>query len=362
MKTIFKTEELAHIWISQSQYEGRNASSGRENFYFSGDTIYSYGGHFPIARIITADKLLKKLQKTYTSGTVLFTSRDYYNNLTGKNSITTTKHKQAVKQAIPRSIPVFTVKDPMATYPGSHKENYCQYEKNIKDLITKASRARQYKASYLNQAENLYSEAKKYKEIFSIPGRMFNLPDIESIKADIEKNKHAEHKAAIAREKEEKIQLDFAKNVLAVWKAGKEKVVFNQPGHKNNGKEVLTITAVCVLQNHTQRQYLRIRKENKTTFIINTSLGVDIVGKNDGKLAKYVSQIYRLACKCIKTKKAYNIPPEKQVKIDRYDLRSINESGTVEIGCHTIDFSEIEYIYTRLNKAGQTSPAAGQKA
>lgn len=67
MKHVFNTSEVAHIWAAQSQQSGRNAQG---NFYFEGQTIYSYGRHFPIATIVGND--------------VLFTDKSYSN--------TTAKH------------------------------------------------------------------------------------------------------------------------------------------------------------------------------------------------------------------------------------------------------------------------------
>ena len=45
-KTVFDNHGVAHAWASRSQDEGRSANG---NFYFVGDTIYSYGSHFPVA-------------------------------------------------------------------------------------------------------------------------------------------------------------------------------------------------------------------------------------------------------------------------------------------------------------------------
>lgn len=72
---------VVHAWAHQ--HEARATGS---NFYFVGDTIYSYGPHFPIARI-DVDR-----------GIVWFTTRGYSN--------TTAKHTSLARQAIPS---VYTV-------------------------------------------------------------------------------------------------------------------------------------------------------------------------------------------------------------------------------------------------------------
>ena len=79
MKKVFSSHnEAAHIWASQSQYEGRAG-----NIFFEDGVIYSYGRHFPVARF--APEL---------GNIVLFTSRGY--------SSSTGKHKSLIRGAIGR--------------------------------------------------------------------------------------------------------------------------------------------------------------------------------------------------------------------------------------------------------------------
>lgn len=50
MRTCFNTRyEVAHLWAHQLQPEARYSGS---NFYFVGDTIYSYGYHFPLGKVV----------------------------------------------------------------------------------------------------------------------------------------------------------------------------------------------------------------------------------------------------------------------------------------------------------------------
>lgn len=84
--------ELAHLWANRSRPSGRASS-----LYFEGDTIYSYGRHFPIARLFT--------DPTTGQTAVLFTSRDH--------SRTTSQHKSFVRSAVSHLV-VYTVQDPTA--------------------------------------------------------------------------------------------------------------------------------------------------------------------------------------------------------------------------------------------------------
>ena len=95
MKKVFSSHnEAAHIWASQSQNEGRAG-----NIEFEGQTIYSYGRHFPVARFAPE-----------YGNIVLFTSRGY--------SSSTGKHKGIIRAAIPSKYAVIYCDDP--SRPPSH--------------------------------------------------------------------------------------------------------------------------------------------------------------------------------------------------------------------------------------------------
>lgn len=69
MPNVFPGREVAHVWNSQSQDEGRNNNG---QFYFVGSRLYSYGSHFLVGFIMP-------------DGAVLMNDSSY--------SITTAKHK-----------------------------------------------------------------------------------------------------------------------------------------------------------------------------------------------------------------------------------------------------------------------------
>lgn len=91
-KTVFPGAQVAHVWAQQNQAYGK---SSHDNLYFEGDTIFSYGSHFPIARFVE-----RKGKKA-----VLFTTASY--------SRTTGKHKNYVSDALRGldDVPVFKACD-----------------------------------------------------------------------------------------------------------------------------------------------------------------------------------------------------------------------------------------------------------
>jgi len=95
MKKVFSSHnEVAHIWASQSQAEGQAS-----RIFFEGETIYSYGRHFPVARFAPE-----------YGNIVLFTSRGY--------SSSTGKHKGIIRGAIPDSYTLIYCDD--VSRPPSH--------------------------------------------------------------------------------------------------------------------------------------------------------------------------------------------------------------------------------------------------
>lgn len=80
---------VAHLWA----HEQEESASG-SNFFFVGTSIYSYGHHFEVGRIVKN----KQGKKAY------LINEDYY-------SATTSKHQCYVRNAIPTWAMVFSVGD-----------------------------------------------------------------------------------------------------------------------------------------------------------------------------------------------------------------------------------------------------------
>lgn len=76
-------DQVAHLWANKSRQQAKGS-----NVFFEGNTIYSYGHHFPMARLY--------------KGVVLYT--------TGSYSVTTAKHLSIVRRACSH-LTVFNVDD-----------------------------------------------------------------------------------------------------------------------------------------------------------------------------------------------------------------------------------------------------------
>lgn len=196
MKKVFTDiSQVAHLWANQLQDEARNSG----NFYFNGKTIYSYGGHFPIAKHIEVNG-----QKA-----VLFTTRGYSN--------TTAKHIAVVRQAASH-LNVIKCYNPNTT----HEENFNRWKIDAELVAAKLPKAKKPE-KYLNELEYINSQANKYAHFFGLE-LPANLTAILSIKDKNEYNTYHEQKTAILEAERLKKEAELKKQhkkALNEWKTGK---------------------------------------------------------------------------------------------------------------------------------------------
>ena len=184
---VYPSDMVAHLWANKAQ-DGARESGGR--FYFVGDTIYSYGTHFPIARHVENKR----------GRAVLFTTRDY--------SVTTSGHKWTVLGAC-KHLTVFHVQHPTDT---DRKAQLAEYRERYLELARKYSRARSNKPWILGSLRDLVDEANRFAQFFGLHCRLSLPDDLSGMVAEcqaIEKREKARKQRAEAkraREEQERIR------------------------------------------------------------------------------------------------------------------------------------------------------------
>ena len=120
MRTVVSNHEVARLWAAQSQSHAGNSTG---SIWFDDDTIYSYGRHFPIARILP-------------DNVVLFTTRLY--------SVTTTGHCSEVMKALAygQGVTLIPVRDPCALSRKARRQNFDIMKQEHMDLLARAKRRR----------------------------------------------------------------------------------------------------------------------------------------------------------------------------------------------------------------------------
>ena len=185
IRTVHPADMVAHLWAHKSQDFARNPG---HNFYFHGDTIYSYGSHFPVAHHVSRKG----------NSAVLFTTRSY--------SSTTAGHKCMAEGAC-RHLTVFHVADVTASRP-----QFGEYRARYMALVGQYAKARQRKPDILAGLRDLVCEANQYAEFFGLRARLTLPDDLTGMIAEcqaIEKREKARkqrEQAKRAREEQERIR------------------------------------------------------------------------------------------------------------------------------------------------------------
>jgi hypothetical protein len=292
MKTVHSPDMVCHLWANQSQSHARNSS---RNIYFDGDTIYSYGGHFPIANHVSNKRGNKA---------VLFTTRGY--------SVTTSGHKQMVRGAC-RHLTAFTVPN-LFPSDSTHQENIKHYRESIAELSQRVLRARSNKEWLWTELKALLRQANEYSRFFGLRVK-FAAPEtvdraaLEAIVIGHHQLKaREERKESKLREQRRLEQEKEFHRKLDAWKAGKDVYV------RTDGNA-----------------FLRVKGET-----IQTSAGAEV------PLVHALKILPR-----IRSGKPY-VRNGHTIHVGHFSLDEIDEKGNVKVGCHTITRGEIERIAKKL--------------
>lgn len=298
MRHIYPNHEIPHLWAHQSQDEARNSTG---SLYFAGETIYSYGSHFPIARHVTNER---------GERAVLFT--------TAHHSVTTSGHCSAVASAIPPNVPVFHAPHLRSSWDElpDHSDNVESYVRRIAELLGKAKRARVNRDWHQREALALREQLRRYLAFFNLSN--VALPENDELNAleawirehEEEERQRREEAARIAeqvrrREQAEQIQRFLAGDPYASYIAGVS------PMLRVVGDEVETSLGARFPVAHAKLWLafvLRVRASGR----------------------EYVHNGHA-------------------IHLGHYVIDRIEPDGTVHAGCHVVRWEEIERITPQLN-------------
>lgn len=138
---------VAHNWANQTNSHGKGS-----NFFYEGKSIYSYGHHFEVGRIVETEK---------GNTIVLLNSNSY--------SVSTSKHQGYVRQAC-NHIESFTIplnKDARLSFTHyNFVEFFNHYGNIVIESSKKAQRSRKYGDLHLNDAKKAVEDWNKLKAYF----------------------------------------------------------------------------------------------------------------------------------------------------------------------------------------------------
>lgn len=325
-KHVFDTSEIPHLWAHKVQADARNA---RGNLYFEGDTIYSYGSHFPIARHVTNSK---------GKHAVLFTTRTY--------SSTTAGHISAVRDSIPPGVPVFMVHNPYSVGREGYGQATADYLSRINRHLDEAKTRRyeQRRARDLQAARAELNSLKAFARFFGfkLPRELPKIPAINQKKlaVDTQREKDADAKrlanrklrwaaedaARAARQKErEEDNARTLEDRLARWRAGGH--VYNRDGFPDY-------------------PILRL-----VDGVVETSMGATVPARDAWRLWQLVRGVVQSGAEWVKNGHTFHI--------GHYSVDRIDADGTLHAGCHVIPYAEMSRFAPELALAVSASQTLG---
>lgn len=287
MKKTFKDiQECIHVFAQFTQDSGKCG-----NVFFEGNTIYSYGYHFPMAQRINLGAM----------PVILVNGRSYSNS--------TSKHQSWTRSALSHYTQIisFGMDRNGTTTKESHELNERHYIRELGTIANNLSVARK-PASWIEKANDLNDQAWKYFSFFGLtPSQEYQTEyhnatnPSEEIKASIKAEQAETLRRKKEKEAEEKKSLEIK---IADWIAGERQSLPRME------MDILRVIPADIYKN----------------WMVETSKGV--------KMTIYEAKaIYsQLLAQTLKA---------GDTVLNHYKVTSIN--GTVKIGCHTFD---TQYLLT----------------
>lgn len=293
--------EVAHRWATRWEVNGRKLSGLRGfNMWSDGDSIFSYGRHFEIARYVDAPK---------AGRVVLFTRRDH--------SISTSKHKTYTRRAIPSFVPVFHV----FSFDASVKENLKAYEADAAENFEKAQRARVYGDSLLERGNAALDEAERYAQAFGVKYRR---PDLSAV-VEIIRKRNAVNAKAAAKARKERERLDAIRRAeeriadLAAFEAWQSGEGWRVPRSYQSDAD--------------GNAYVRRSADGET---LETSQGASVPWAHAVKAFRFVKL-------CRERGEGWRTNG-RVVRVGHYQVAEITDTGDMIAGCHRFAWQAMEAL------------------
>jgi len=313
--------EVTHAWANQT-----GKSRKGFNMFYEGDTIYSYGYHFPIARIVEGND--RKV--------VLFTNKN--------RSVSTSKHKSYTYRAVNHmtiySVDFMLDRHGLLSIEEQHAANIEARVKAYKEAL-KAAPRKLDDWSVHNQLR-FANRAQSTIEAYVLEFGLANVPEVQKVLPtddwfhDLKWDCMAALKAKQERAADPKHQakLEAARLARENRKAREEEA-------RRKGREVYYREIVrpkqkawlrgeqVALAQHTARPLPRIKGD-----IIQTSWGASVP-------LSIGIRLYQKAVECRREHKEYE--PPLGIEVGDFRLQRIKANGDLVVNCHDIPFWYMHY-------------------
>lgn len=369
---VYPTDEIPHLWANQTQDSARNPQG---NLFFEGDTIYSYGKHFVIAKLVEwkGERLCLLSEREYSS--------------------TTSRHQRQVESAVPHGVRKVRVDEPgrfwgpltqrkvpgtaedhdsysWATFGEGGGKQYWKYEpiepvlpnpdrmqyelkkreEKLKEVVGKLKLGRS--PYYVDQLQMVYDEALGFVELFDQKRpEWLKLPEgldavREKLAARAEHDRLHPRRVVFGRTtwaygQQLRQQADTVYQRLKLLPLD-ERV---EAWRKGEYREVIDPPSVTVRDHDYLVRLVYLKLQGNEVV---TSMG-----------ARFPEEHGRRAAMLIKALKDGGRLPYKReaegatFRLGHYVVDRIEEDGTIWAGCHRVGWDQVEWFLAQIEQQEQ---------
>lgn len=300
-RQVFDADEIPHLWAHKTQAAARNSAG---NLFFSGDTIYSYGRHFAIARhaVIKGRPV------------ILFTTRGYSN--------TTAKQIGMVRAALPPGCAVIHCHDPASDKPA---DILAQHKSRLASALVRlrSAKSKPATATAFRHHETAREAANNAAETLGYKVRFHALSDAVELEAIATAHESAVSDRATAREAARSARWREAQRIsmlelgekIELWRSGSNIPLYNCP-----------------------KTLLRIVGDE-----VQTSRGARFP-------LEHARRALPLVSKLLETRQTFHANGQR-IHLGHYQIDAIEADGTIVAGCHRIERDEVLRLIETLQAA-----------
>lgn len=332
VKHVYDTSEIPHLWVHQWETLG-NARNKQQNLYFEGPTIFSYGGHFPIARFVE-NKRHKRA--------VLFTTRTHGN--------TTAQHIHQTRWALQRAsasvvddgpqYPIFEVHLSRWDASGSvslSKDDLSRFRREYVSRIAQADKdvdaARGRAIRLLGERNGLATEARQFCKFFGL------------------------RPLAVMRDR---IEGEEWVATRLRWQASAQQAGQNARAANSRRRVVRWSNTYGGFDTTPEAREKWLNGENIRIWSDPTLLRVKGGEVQTSRGATFPIKHARLGLAAVRRIMASGVEYVRNghtIHLGNYAIDKITVDGTVYAGCHVVPWSSIERILPQLEAANIETPA-----
>ena len=289
-------KHLAHIWAQQNSPDKKCGS-----IFFEGDTIYSFGHHYPLAKFFGTDTVLINVSKENLGGSS-FTSR----------------HRQAVRAAT-RHLTCFDVEG----IPKTEEEGVQGYRDKMEEILSVCDKPRVReitKARAIQIAYEVHSEMVKFIMHFGLSNDLIATFPADDQWARTFLTLHDQGEAA--RREDRRLRESIKEQEkLGRWLKGEDVgSLWNTPPHLRVKKYILSN---------------KVDGDAVLSTVVQTSLGAQVPYEDARRMFGLIQTFWIAG-------RTFRASEQSQAEMVRHFTLSTITNTQVQIGCHTFDRSEVE--------------------